>query len=221
RGWPRARRERYAVAPPWSELRRGSRWRDEEDVRPEPRIPETAPGWGPLDSPNQYPPGAPRAAGVRADGTLSRVPEVQGGGADVDRPRDAAPRDSRGHGPPRRLPRNPRRSCDVRSTDRHLPDPRRPPVRCDREPIRRRSRRQSRPTVSDGNRVSARREPRADGRDLRAPGHRSQACGTHPQGKAVRLLDVLLLIPLRPIGLGLCGSVLALVRVLCTMAVGL
>src|SRR6059036_1427993 len=60
----RTRREWHAAASPRPQFRRGPRWRDEEDVRLESRVPEASPERGSLGPPDQYPSGPTGASGV-------------------------------------------------------------------------------------------------------------------------------------------------------------
>src|SRR5437773_1554698 len=80
RGRSRARRERDADALAGPQLRRGLGRRDEEDLRPESGILAATLGRGPLDPPDQHPPGPTGPAGVRADRIVPRIPPVQGDG---------------------------------------------------------------------------------------------------------------------------------------------
>src|SRR5207237_855616 len=112
-----------------------------------------------------------------------RVPPVQGGGADDDRPRDAASRRARGDRAARRVPGVAGRPRDVRPTDRHLSDSRRVAIPDRDGPVRRRACREPRTAVPHRGRVPARREPGAVGGHLRPPGNRGEACGAHrPRG---------------------------------------
>src|SRR6266511_4474492 len=196
-GGPRARRERNAAAPAGPELRRGPRWRDEEDVRAEPRLPEAAPRGRPLDSADQHPPGAARAAGVRADRTVSRIPAVQGGGPNRRRSRDAATRRPGGDDPSGRLLGVARWPRGLRPTNRDVPDPRRSALRCAAQPIRRCARHEPWPTLADGGRVPARCEPRTVRGALRTPRDRGEASCPHRPSEAVRLVSRVRRLPRR------------------------